>query len=69
MNNMHFDMFKTLIIARMTENPKLNISSDIVFNDLYNTSKVLCDRFLNQSILLEEHNKLLQLLNEKKDGS
>lgn len=66
MNNMHFDMFKTLIIARMTENPKLNISSDIVFNDLYNTSKVLCDRFLNQSILLEEHNKLL---NEKKDGS
>lgn len=70
MNNIHFELFKTLLIARFTENPKLNISSDIVFDELYNTSRVLSERFINRTVLLEQQqDQLLQLLTEQKNGT
>ncbi len=61
----HFELFKTILLARLSENPKLNIHSDLIFDELYNSSKFLSERFVNASVLLEEQKKQLkQLLSE-----
>lgn len=70
MNTIHFELFKTLLMSRLNDNPKLNINSDIVFDELYNTSRVLSEKFINRTILLEKHQEqLTQLLTEQKNGT